>query len=287
MNLMRWKITQDDKCKCGKLGTMKHTLSNCYLALDRYTWRHNKVLEVLYETVKKQVETRAYETQLLEPTRTKIPFVAQGATVRRKEKDAPRPERTYGQTWELAADLPGCEKLFPIPTQKKPDIVVWCEQERIVHIVELTIPHEDNIATAHERKETRYRKLVEECEEAEWQTQQFSIEVGCRGFVAESMRGWLKRSGLSIRETNNLLRRIQETVEKASHWIWLKKDDDSWLETTSFRSQPNIGRTGGRGLTSVRGVGVQQRRRELDPETVHISLLMTPPMVSGIRSVGQ
>ena len=53
-------------------------------------------------------------------------------------------------------------RLDPIPTQKKPGIFVWCEQERIVHIVELIVPHEDNIATAHERKETRYEKLVEE-----------------------------------------------------------------------------------------------------------------------------
>ena len=101
-----------------------------------------------------------------------------------------------------------------------------------MHIVELTVPHEDNVAAAHERKEKRYEKLVDECEEAGWQPQHFPIEVGCRGFVGESVRGWLRRCGLSNRETNNVLRRVQEEVEKASHWIWLKRDDDNWLETS-------------------------------------------------------
>ena len=37
VNLVRWKIQDDDKCRCGKLETMKHILSNCSLVLDRYT----------------------------------------------------------------------------------------------------------------------------------------------------------------------------------------------------------------------------------------------------------
>ena len=233
-NLVKWKIAEDDKCRCGHTpGTMKHTLSNCRLALNRYTWRHNEVLKVLHETAKQQVDAHAYETQRLEPTRTKIAFVAQGTQVRLKERDAPRPERTLGEAWEVTADLPGCEGLFPVPTTKRPDMVVWCEQERKVHIVELTVPHEDNIAAAHERKEARYEKLLDECAEAGWQAQHFPIEVGCRGFVGESVRGWLRTCGLKSKDTNNVLRRVQETVEKASHWIWLKRDDDSWLEKTS------------------------------------------------------
>ena len=35
---------------------MKHTLSNCRLALNWYTWRHNEVLKVLTEMTKEQVE---------------------------------------------------------------------------------------------------------------------------------------------------------------------------------------------------------------------------------------
>ena len=56
VNLKRWKIQEDDSCRCGKLGTMKHILSCCHLALNRYTWRHNKVLRILFETASSQVE---------------------------------------------------------------------------------------------------------------------------------------------------------------------------------------------------------------------------------------
>ena len=65
----------------------------------------------------------------------------------------------------MAADLPGCDALFPIPTTRRPDLVVWHEEEKMVHLVELTVPHEDNLQDAHHRKLSRYKELVEECEE--------------------------------------------------------------------------------------------------------------------------
>ena len=63
VNLKRWKIQEDDLCRCGKLGTMKHILSNCHLALNRYTWRHNKVLQILFEMASSQVEKSMYASQ--------------------------------------------------------------------------------------------------------------------------------------------------------------------------------------------------------------------------------
>ena len=52
VNLVRWKIATEDKCVCGKRGTLKHILSNCSRALNRYTWRHNEVLKILYRVTK-------------------------------------------------------------------------------------------------------------------------------------------------------------------------------------------------------------------------------------------
>ena len=45
--------------------------------------------------------------------------------------------------------------------------MIWSEEEKEVLLVELTVPHEDNISSAHERKENRYEALEGECEEAE------------------------------------------------------------------------------------------------------------------------
>ena len=45
----------NDKCRCGIVGTMKHVLSNCSLALDRYKWRHEKVLRIVFYELEKQI----------------------------------------------------------------------------------------------------------------------------------------------------------------------------------------------------------------------------------------
>ena len=31
--LVRWKISEDDKCNCGKVGTLRHILSACPIGL--------------------------------------------------------------------------------------------------------------------------------------------------------------------------------------------------------------------------------------------------------------
>ena len=63
-NLVRWKVQNDDRCRCGQKGTMKHILSHCQLALRRYTWRHNEVLKVLFEVAKEKVEEGKYAPEM-------------------------------------------------------------------------------------------------------------------------------------------------------------------------------------------------------------------------------
>ena len=246
VNLKRWKIQEDDTCRCGKLGTMKHILSCCPLALSRYTWRHNKVLQILFETASSQVEESMYASQR-EPQghgtikvvsgkmkEGKINFVPEGKRqTKRVEEEGAAVDKIHKSpyVWEVAADLEGCERFFPIPTSKRPDLVVWCAEVKQVHLIELTVPHEDNIQDAHERKEARYEELLRECEEADWRADYFPVEVGCRGFIAPSLRKWMNVAGLSLRKGNVIMRLLQETVEKASHWIWLKRDDGTWTES--------------------------------------------------------
>ena len=100
---------------------------------------------------------------------------------------------------------------------------------KVLHLVELTVPHEDNIDAAKDRKDKRYSELLNECEEAGWIADHFSIEVGCRGFVGNRMRKWLSVIGLPKTKRISIIKEIQETVEKASHWIWLKRNDE-WMK---------------------------------------------------------
>ena len=164
----------------------------------------------------------------------KIGFVSAGKHVPRKpQAEGAAMDKIHRSPykWEVAADLEGCERFFPIHTSKKPDLVVWCAESKQVHLIELTVPHEDNIQDAHERKQARYEDLVQECEEADWHAEHFPVEVGCRGFVAPSLRKWLTIAGLSPRKGTALMKVLQETVERASHWIWLKREDETWVES--------------------------------------------------------
>ena len=69
------------------------------------------------------------------------------------------------------------------------------------------------------------------------------------------------------------MKNIEETVEKASHWVWLKRNDDIWLNgtwvETNWPADP-----GRMYLTSVRGAGVRNQASRDGPETSHTSLLM-------------
>ena len=118
----------------------------------------------------------------------------------------------------ISADLKGCDRFVPIPTAKKPDLVVWSAEERKVLLIELTEPHEDNIEKAHERKEQRYENLVKDCEEDGWQAKYFPIDVGFTGFVGTSAKKWLWTAGLGPRKVAETMKCTEETVEKASHW---------------------------------------------------------------------
>ena len=87
-----------------------------------------------------------------------------------------------------------------------------------MNIIELTVPHEDNIDAAQLRKDERYEGLVKDCENSGlWKVSHFPVQVGCRGFVSHRMKGWLLTLRLNqrpYRKENNVSKGIQETVEK-------------------------------------------------------------------------
>ena len=130
-NLVRWKISDEDRCRCGELGTMRDTLSNCGLALRRYEWRHNQVLRILYSALKTKIQCyNDGNIPKVDQGCGRIRFVRPGhginsASSRRKVED-PR----WQGGWETAADLTGEKKAFPIPTTKRPDIFLWSRENK-------------------------------------------------------------------------------------------------------------------------------------------------------------
>ena len=229
-NLVRWKISDDDRCRCGQRGTMKHILSNWVLALKRYEWRHNQVLRLILDALKAKIQ--AYNDGNLPKSDQgcrRIRFVrpGHGSSITPKKKAE---DQRWTGTWESASDLGGERKPFLIPTVLKPDIFIWCDEKKMLELVELTVPHEDNMEAARIRKEIRYEDLVKDCKEAGWKAWHSPIEIGCRGFVGVGFRHWLLKTGFTSREAAKLMTKCQETAEKASHWVWLKRNDETWIE---------------------------------------------------------
>ena len=70
--------------------------------------------------------------------------------------------------WKIAINLYEFLVFSPVSTMKRPDIVIWNEGRRILHLLELTVRWESNLDLAEERKEIQYEKLLEQCEEQGW-----------------------------------------------------------------------------------------------------------------------
>ena len=104
---------------------MKHMISKCFLALDRYTWRHNEVLKIMFDLTLKQVNeiNDGKRPQTTKDKRSIKFFLPGKKNIIRSTKKTVDDERWSGH-WEAAADIPGKQSPFVIPSSKKQDIVV-------------------------------------------------------------------------------------------------------------------------------------------------------------------
>ena len=71
------------------------------------------------------MEEGKYAPRLQKHILHKIDFVPQGGKVPDRKKMSEATEGQSSGQWEVAADLEGCKRFFPIPTTKKPD-QGWC-----------------------------------------------------------------------------------------------------------------------------------------------------------------
>ena len=66
---------------------------------------------------------------------------------------------------------------------KRPDVTIYSTSEKKCVVIELTVPAEENLAQANNRKKCKYADLIHECQEAGWDVRYFPVEVGSRGFT--------------------------------------------------------------------------------------------------------
>ena len=227
-NLKLWGLTTDDKCTICKThrATLAHTLSACAGSLQRYTWRHNQVLEPIARRTEEQCLSQALEEKGQAPHEDMM-FVREGAepsTIKKQKEKQVRKSKLLAEyeDWQMVTDLGGMMS-FPqhiAITNLRPDIVVWSDQGKEVLLVELTVPWEENMEVAHERKMAKYDPLRMDIERKGWKCRVLPIEMGCRGYASRALIAYLRGIGLSASELKKTTKELEAAAESASSWIW-------------------------------------------------------------------
>lgn len=65
-------------------------------------------------------------------------------------------------------------------------------------------------------------------EDRGWKIKVCPVEVGCRGFVASTTAKLLREIGIRGQAQRQAKRKLANTVERTSHWLWLKRADITW-----------------------------------------------------------
>ncbi len=154
-NLHQWLGTEQSCDLCGTINaSLQHVLSGCKTALTqgRLRWRHDQVLRKLAEVLEKSRQ-EANNQSLLE-SRCRIHFLRQGEPAMHTSKRPPAKLLTPGAAWKMEVDL-GRQLQFPqeiCSTTLRPDMVLWSAAVKSVILIELTVPWEEGLEAAYERR---------------------------------------------------------------------------------------------------------------------------------------
>jgi hypothetical protein len=154
-------------------------------------------------------------------------FVREGAepsTIKKQKEKQVRRSKLLAEheDWQIVTDLGGMMS-FPqhiAITNLRPDIVAWSDQGKEVLLVELTVPWEENMEVAHERKMAKYDPLRMDIERKGWKCRVLPIEMGCRGYASRALIAYLREIGLSASELKKTTKELEAAAESASSWIW-------------------------------------------------------------------
>ena len=132
--------------------------------------------------------------------------------------------------WEMRVDVDK-KLVFPeaiVITRQRPDLVLWAKDTRQVIMVELTVPWEERVEVSHHLKRDKYESLQAECVEKGWKAWVFPVEVGCRGFPAQSIWHMFRALGVTGRRRSTAVGKIGEAAERASCWLWMRRQEKEW-----------------------------------------------------------
>ena len=134
--------------------------------------------------------------------------------------------------WVFLYDLEDA-LIFPpeiAATLQRPDIVIFSRALRQVILIELTVPLEDRVCLAHERKRNRYLPLLSLCQSNGWNATHFPVEVGSRGFVAYSLMRCLTQQGFPPYWAKKVRNEASKVSLRCSYLIYLRRNIRVWQE---------------------------------------------------------
>ena len=132
--------------------------------------------------------------------------------------------------WTFLYDLEG-QLQFPIEaavTSLRPDVVLFSRSSKTIVLLELTVPLEDNVHQAHDRKTTKYSALVTACEENGFKTHMFALEVGCLGYCPHSFLHCFKALGLPKSAARQIRSEASKTALRSSYVLFLRRGMPTW-----------------------------------------------------------
>jgi hypothetical protein len=239
-NLRRWTAEhlapRCSACSCS-CPTLKHVLNGCsaFLFQGRYKWRHDAVLKVIFDSISRFLSSRRSD----EGSLPYISFVPQGqgnSGSRRHQGPVGRRQLAVGllggiHDWVLMGD--GVSENYSVPlelaiTSLRPDILLFSFSSKSCILLELTVPFEDGVCAAADRKSQKYQALQQEIASNGYTCTLFTVEVGCRGNSIDSLRLCLSKLGLGRKVVNRVCQSAALTALRCSYYIYLSRSNPSW-----------------------------------------------------------
>ena len=202
-NLKTWGKRTNTCCKlCSNKETLHHVLNMCPTSLNqgRFTWRHNSVLYSIVTHLSKAISDN---------TNLKIYSDLSGMSI-------------------------GGGTIPPnvLPTSQRPDLVLIDDIQKRILVMELTIPFEQNIKDAHDRKMHKYGSLMADLTTAGYKTELYCVEIGSRGLITSDNSTRLnyvfKFTGSKIRKSE--VRSLSKTALLCSYALWNCRHEPVWVE---------------------------------------------------------
>ena len=101
---------------------------------------------------------------------------------------------------------------------------------------EMTCPMEENVHKWRVDKFAKYERAMLRHVPAQWQRKLITIEVGCRGYIADSFRTSLRSIGFTSKEIKHLFDKCSYVARLSSLAIWRNRHNKSYVADSSFVS---------------------------------------------------